>query len=173
MATAHSTELYSLGKGILSFDRLVGGTPSGLRDMGNATAFTIQPTIEKLEHFSSREGVKKKDKTAILSAALSVKFTLDEYDKENLAMALFGSVAGSVINLLDTTLVEGHIKFVGAGDYGPKFQVDLWYCSLNASAEVPFISEDWGTIQFEGEVLDDSANHPTQPYGTITEIVAS
>lgn len=171
MADAHDTGLYYLGKGILYFDRFDGaGLPTGQFDLGNCSAFTLQPVVEKLDHYSSREGVRKKDKTVVLSAGLSVKFTLDEYDRDNLAMALFGTRVGQVINLLDSTTLEGELTFVGANDVGPNFRVELWNVSLQPSSEVPFITDAWGEIAFEGEVQSDIANHPTQEYGIITEI---
>jgi len=170
MANAHSTDLYYLGKGILSFNRLVSGVPEGYRDLGNATGFTITPALEKLEHFSSREGIKKKDKVVITSAGLTAKFTLDEYDRDNLALALLGTHSGGVINLLSDPTIEGALRFVGANDVGPNFQVDLWKVALQSTAEVPFINEAWGEIPFDAEVQSDIDNHPSQEYGIITEI---
>ena len=170
MADAHNTDLYYLGKGILSFNRLVGGSPVGFIDLGNASAFSITPAIEKLEHFSSREGIKKKDKTVIVSAGLTAKFTLDEYDRDNIAMALLGEESAGVINLLSTPTIEGAVRFVGANDVGPNFQVDLWFCALQPTAEVGFINDAWGEITFEAEVQSDISNHPSQEYGIITEI---
>jgi len=171
MATAPSTTNYVLGKGILKFDRFDSdGLPTGLRDLGNAPNFTIQPTVETLEHFSSREGIKKKDKTVIVSAGLTVKFTLDEYDRKNLALAMMASEAADVLTLLASTTLEGELEFTGANEVGPKFLVRLWKVSLKPTSEIPFITDDWGKIEFEGEVMSDLTGHPTSPYGTITEI---
>jgi len=170
MADAHNTDLYYLGKGILSFNRLVGGSPVGYIDLGNASAFSITPAIEKLEHFSSREGIKKKDKTVITSAGLTAKFTLDEYDRDNLAMALLGTHTGGVINLLSDPTIEGALRFVGSNTVGPNFQVDLWKVAIQPTAEVGLINEAWGEITFEAEVESDIENNPTQEYGIITEI---
>jgi hypothetical protein len=174
MDSAPSTNLYYLGKGVVSFDRLdAAGLPTGMRDLGNVPNFSIGPAVEKLDHFSSREGVKKKDKTVILSAGLNVKFTLEEYDLENLALALFGEVSGGVINLMQRTAIEGHLKFVGAGDVGPKLEANLWKVSLNPTGEVPFITDNWGAIELEGEILSDAAGHASNPYGTLAPIVSS
>jgi len=174
MATSPSTALLMIGKGKLYFDRFdSGGLPTGLRDLGNSPNFTIQPTVESKEHFSSREGVNKKDMTVVLSAGLTVKFTLEEYDKNNLAMALFGDLAGSTINLLQTTQLEGELVFYGRPEYGPWFNVTLWKVSLKPTSEVSFIGNDWGKIEFEGEVLSDVTGHPSQEYGTVVEVVAS
>jgi hypothetical protein len=174
MATAPSIANYSLGKGILQFDRFDSdGLPTGLADLGNAPAFSIQPTVETLEHFSSREGIKKKDKTVIVSAGLSVKFTLDEMSAKNLALAMMGTEAGGSITLLASTSLEGKLVFTGANEIGPRYLVTLHRVSLKPTAEIPFITDDWAKIEFEGEVMSDIANNPSTPYGTIAEIVES
>jgi len=173
---AHNTGLYTLGKGILSFDRFDDdGLPTGLRDLGNAPNFTLTPTVETLEHFSSREGLKKKDLVINLSVGVSAKFTLEEYDKQNLAMALLGTVSGNIINLLMATggQVKGRLEFVGNPSTGPKFHVTLWKVNLKPTSEVAFISDDWGKVDFEAEIESDDVGHPTNPYGLINEMVGS
>ena len=170
MPTAHSTDLYILGKGILKFDRWVNGVPTGLKDMGNCTSFSLAPTEETKKHYSSREGVQKVDLEVTTSRELGVKFTLEEYDKNILAMALFGDTSGFSINLMQATEVVGTLDFVGTNELGPRYHVQLWKVKLRSTGEVNFISDDWGNIQFEGVVLDDQANHPSQPYGIITPL---
>jgi hypothetical protein len=160
-----------LGKGILKFDRFdAQGLPTGLRDLGNAPNFTIQPVLETLEHFSSREGIKKKDKTVIVSAGLTVKFKLDEYDRKNLALAMMATESGDILTLLASTTLEGELEFTGTNAVGPKFLVRLWKVSIKPVSEISFIGDAWGEIDFEGEVLSDVTGHPDNPYGTITEI---
>lgn len=174
MTTSPSTELYMLGRGILKFDRFdSAGLPTGLRDVGNSPNFTLVPTQETLDHFSSRSGVKKKDKTVTLSVGLGVKFTLEEYDKENLALALFGEVIGASIALLTRTTILGKVVFTGKPDQGPWFTVTLHRVTLKVTSEVPLIGDDWGKVDFEGTVEDDTANNPTTPYGTMVEVIKS
>ena len=175
MVEAHSTDLYTLGKGVLYFDRFdEDGNPTGIRDLGNAPNFTLTPTVETLEHFSSREGLKKKDLTVNLSIGITAKFTLEEYDKENLAMALLGTVNGTLINLMMTPggQVKGQLEFIGEPSAGPKFHAILWKVSLKPTSEIAFISDDWGKIDFEAEVESDET-HPDNLYGVINEMEGS
>jgi hypothetical protein len=173
MPASPSTANYFVGKGILSFNRLdADGLPVGVRDLGNAPAFSIGPTVEKLDHFSSRAGVKQKDLTVILSQGLNVKFTLDEITLENLALAFYGEVSGNVLTLLASSQVQGALKLVGTNSVGEKVQVDLWKISINATGDTPFIGDSWGQIEFEGEVISDADNHASSPYGTITALAA-
>ncbi|MCK9597689.1 MAG: hypothetical protein M0R06_01535 [Sphaerochaeta sp.] len=172
MTQAHSTDLYTLGKGIMKFDRWdSSGLPTGLRDVGNATSFTLQPTEETLEHYSEREGVKTLDKEVTLTRKLNGKFTLDEYDKDNLAMALMADELGDgSLALMQVSNVQGELDFVMTNEVGAKYHVQLWSVKLKTTTELGLISDDWGKIDFEFTVQNDAANHPTSPYGLMTPL---
>lgn len=90
MATAPNTDNYTLGKGVVFFNQLVDSTYQGERDLGNAPAFTFNIALEKLEHFSSRGGLKAKDKEIISQITPGLTFTLDEVNKENIALLTLG-----------------------------------------------------------------------------------
>ena len=53
---APNTENFTLGKGILYFDKLnqVSGLYEGERDLGNAPEVSFSIDLEKLPHYSSR-----------------------------------------------------------------------------------------------------------------------
>jgi len=93
MATAPNTDNYTLGKGVVFLDQLVSGVYQGERDLGNAPAFTFNIALEKLEHYSSRGGLKAKDKEIISQITPGLAFTLDEVNKENLALLTLGEVS--------------------------------------------------------------------------------
>lgn len=88
MATSPNTDNYTLGKGVVYFDRLDNDTGlyTGERDLGNAPAFTFNIAIEKLEHYSSRGGLKAKDKEIISQITPGLTFTLDEINQANIAL---------------------------------------------------------------------------------------
>ena len=170
---AGSTANLLIGKGVLSFDRYVNGLPTGMTDLGNAPNFSLTLSPETLDHFSSREGLKKRDLSVVVSVTLGGKFTLEEYEINNLALALYGSVSGSTLNALAETSVTGHLKFVGNPATGPAYQVDCWKVTLKPAGEISFISDEWSKIDFEFTVEDDSANHPAEPYMKITKLTES
>jgi hypothetical protein len=92
MAYAPSTDNYSLGKGVVYFDKLnSSGVYLGERDLGNAPNFTFNVALEKLEHFSSRGGINTKDKEIISQLTPGMSFTLDEISKENLNLLVMGN----------------------------------------------------------------------------------
>ena len=86
---APSTDNYMVGKGKLYFDRHdADGNSTGELDLGNDPVFALTPDNELLPHLSSMEGVKKKDKNAVIASNLNGKFTLDEPNIDNLILAL-------------------------------------------------------------------------------------
>jgi hypothetical protein len=86
---------YLLGRGELFFSDTLDadGRPKGFRSLGNAEAFTVTVEAETLEHFSSLEGLKVKDREVVLSQAMNLAFQLTEIDVDNLTMFLSGTDA--------------------------------------------------------------------------------
>lgn len=158
---------YFVGKGILSF-RPYGTTVP--RDLGNAPAFSLTPQIEKLDHFSSRGGVREKDASKVTQKSGQAQVTLDEITLENIAMVLLGSISGSVMTLMAESEVKGYLSFTGTNDIGNRFNVDDVLVSFTPNQGLDFISEDYGQIQLTGEWLKDPDN-ATYPWGKITQIV--
>jgi hypothetical protein len=91
-ATSPAVSNYSIGKGILSVDLEAAGVASGWRDVGNASKIDFEIKITELDHFSSRAGIKTKDKTVITERSASLTFVLDELTADNLALAVMGNV---------------------------------------------------------------------------------
>lgn len=93
MATAPSTDNYTLGKGVVYFNQIDNsGVYLGERDLGNAPSFSFNVALEKLEHFSSRGGIRAKDKEIISQMTPAIAFTLDEMSKENISLLTLGEV---------------------------------------------------------------------------------
>lgn len=93
-----NVENYTLGKGVVFFDQkdLESGLYGGERDLGNAPAFAFNVALEKLEHFSSRGGLKAKDKEIISQITPGITFTLDEINKSNLALLTLADLSDVV-----------------------------------------------------------------------------
>lgn len=88
MAASPQTRNYLYGKGELFF-RAVGS--EGYDHLGNAPAFTISLTEEKLEHFSSMSGTKAKDLQLVTQKGAAVAFTLEEFTTGNILRAFKGA----------------------------------------------------------------------------------
>lgn len=87
-----SPDNYTLGKGIVSFNKKVGNAFTGELDLGNCPEFSFNISIEKLEHYSSRGGLRAKDKEVISQVSPGVSFTLDEISSENLALLTLADI---------------------------------------------------------------------------------
>lgn len=171
---AHNINNYQIGKGILYFDRWDDDLlPTGLRDLGNCNEFNLSAEVEEKTHESHRGGIVEVDLTVVLKRVLKVTFTIDEYDPENLSLYLFGSKSGDIITIFDKSQLRGQLKIIGTNDVGPKYIVNLWDVTLKPTNPLPFISNEWGILTFEASVQKDTASHPSTPYGTVEEIVAS
>jgi len=151
---------YYIGKGVVSFTPYTTGTTLGTkRDLGNVPEFELTPEIETLDHFSSRTGVRTKDRSIVLSKAMTVRIVMEEWTPENLAMALLGTVSsdtvggGSDIDIFSKNSVSGVLEFVAAGEVGPDITLTLYNVTFNPGSSINMLSDEWGSIEVTGEAL--------------------
>jgi hypothetical protein len=159
MPTSPNVNNYHIGKGIVSFKEAGAGS---FVDLGNAPSFIYTPTVTKKEHFSSREGIKTKDFTAITEVGATVKFTLDEITGGNLAffaLATTDTTTPGQIKLsgLSKTQFTGDIKVVGTNDIGQTVDFTATV-SFVPSGDFSFITDadDFSKIEIEAEVQPGS-----------------
>src|SRR5580765_423934 len=155
MPASPDVQNYHIGKGIVTFKETGGST---FTDLGNAPSFIYTPTVEKKEHFSSREGIKTKDFTAITQVGATIKVKLDEVTGLNLSFFALGDIDETVpgevtINGLSKAEFVGDIKVEGTNDIGQ--QVDFTATvSFVPSGDFSFITaeDDFTVIELEAEV---------------------
>ncbi len=159
MPTSPNVNNYHIGKGIVSFKETGQST---FTDLGNSPSFIYTPTVTKKEHFSSREGVRTKDFTAITEVGATVKFTLDEITGDNLsffALAEISTDSSGNITLSGLSKAEftGEIKVVGTNDIGQQVDFDATV-SFVPSGDFRFITDadDFSTLEIEAEVQKDA-----------------
>lgn len=145
---------YYIGKGTVAFQK---DGESDYRELGNVPVFEFTPTIEKLEHFSAQEGVRTKDRTVVLSKAGTVRMVMEEWNPENLAMALLGtqsanSAGEAEIDIFSENAVSGKLKFTGTNEVGPKWEIILNKVDFIPSAAINPISDEWGGLEVNGDV---------------------
>jgi hypothetical protein len=149
-AGTNNTNDYNLGRGILYFAPLDSNdVPKDYRDLGNVTDFKLTPTIETLEHQSSRTGLKITDKEVILSEKWEISFTLDELNFENLALFMSGE-ANQRANTGGSALT-GSDNFV-------VYEQGRWYDLYSDAAGRP-------TTDPQGDRLYDIGTVDIQPSG--------
>ena len=158
--TTPSVSNYHIGKGVVSFKQT--GQPSYL-DLGNSPSFIYTPATTKKEHFSSRQGIKVKDFSALTEVGATVKFTLDEITGTNLAYFALATVtpgAGFVtLTGLTQTVITGDIQVIGTNAIGQ--QVDFTATvSFIPAGDFKFITDtdDFSTIEIEAEVQKNATD---------------
>ena len=172
-ASSPSTTLYALGKGVLEIGEWSGATPplypGGYTDVGNCPKFEVEVTEEKLDHYSSRSGIKRKDKTVTLETGYTCKFSLDEMSVKNLQMFLKATLSGSNVLLANTALDKEYaLRFTSDNPVGPNETWEFWRMTLAPDGAFSLIGDEWQTLSFTGTGLADSTNQPTSPYFTVT-----
>ena len=126
MGQSPSTENFQLGKGVAYFDRkdLATGLYTGERDLGNAPSLSFNVSLDKLEHFSSRGGLRAKDKEIISQITPGISFTLDEVTAENLALLTLADIE-TVVQTSQAVVDEPHVAHLGK-------RIDLLYRGCSA-----------------------------------------
>lgn len=93
MSTPDSGNLY-LGAGELWINLYTAaGALTLWRHLGNVSSFELTPSVETIEKQSSMEGARGTLKRVVTKTAMEIALTLDEFDPENVALALMGSVS--------------------------------------------------------------------------------
>ncbi len=138
------------------------------RDVGNVTEFEFTPEIERLDHFSSRQGIKVKDKSVVLEKSGTLRIVMDELTADNLGLALMGLVSTNTagekeIDLLSEDVIPAKVKFVGNNDVGRRVTWEFERVEFAPGAATNPISDEFMTFETSGEVLAVAGK-----FGTIT-----
>lgn len=91
---------YVVGRGKLYFTSFLAGTKTlsgGSRYLGNSPELSLSQSEDKLDHYSSDEGIKVKDASVSLQNDATGSFNLDDISPDNLALWFRGAVENNVI----------------------------------------------------------------------------
>lgn len=131
-------------------------------DVGNVPKFEFSAEVEKEEHYSSRAGIKTRDKTVVVSQKGKLVLTLEEATMENMELALLGDLSGTtpnqVVEISANTQIYCEVKCEGSNEVGPIRDVFFGNVTLLPGAAIPFIGESWTQFELEGEVNLDGAS---------------
>ena len=178
MPSPHSTDNYAIGKGILYVGEWTGtnppADPGGFTDMGNCSSIEVEPTVERLAHYSSRTGFRTKDKNPIIQSDYTVNFDLDEVAAVNLNKFLMGTLSGvNVVQALQAADQEFALKFISDNPLGPNQTWKFHRCTLAPNGALNLIGEEWMVMSFTAEGLSDVANNADSPYFTVTFVTTT
>lgn len=167
---APDPENLQIGKGILSFK------PFGAADfidLGNCPEIEYEPTIDKLDHFSSRAGIKTKDKSVVIERGGSLRVLMEEMTAQNLAMLFMGEVGNDgpngepSVTIFTQDSIRGEVKFHATNDVGPRWDAHFYNVEFAPSGKWNPISDEWNNIEVTGEVLIAPASAPSEMQGKV------
>jgi len=144
---------YFVGKGIVEFKRT---GASVWKHLGNVPEFELTPNAESLEHFSSMEGVRSKDRTIVLKKSMTVRVLMEEWNAHNLGLALLGdpetnSDGYTEIDIFSENAISGELRFTGTNEVGPRWIILLNKVDFLPSSSLNPISDEWGQLEVTGE----------------------
>ncbi len=166
---------YVVGRGI-GYVKLVSpsyASDADYVDCGNITEFTFQVKPTRLEHYSSRIGVRKKDFVVVTELAATLTMVLEEFTARNLAFNVLGAPTESPfgtfkVSILSQPLLYAAFKFVSTNVVGPQWTYEFPLCIFTPNKAISLLptgSGTWGALDFEADVLFDQASGT---FGTAT-----
>lgn len=147
-ATKKGKYFSTLGRNIGSVVVNQSGSPLVL-----GTDYTIEDSLQGLIYFLPSGGVND-------TVAVTVNYT-----PASLSLA---QIAGAV-----QPFVRARLRFVPDPTDGKRIGVEWWQVNLSPNGKLALIADDYGNWELEGDVLDDTANHPTAPYFLMTDYGAT
>jgi len=112
----------TLGRGKVYFSLFAPGgdgfNPEGFRYLGNTPEFNLTIENETLDHFSSDEGIREKDKSIVLETTSTGSLVCDDINLENLALFFFGSTS-----VLSQTSATGTVETIADVKPGLMYQI--------------------------------------------------
>ena len=137
--------------------------------IGNVGKWTLTPSPEVKEHYTSMGGSKELDKIAITAKKADFELSVDEWTLDNTVMALLGLQAtdttGTYVDIMGASQVERQLKFEGSNDFGPRVEIILPHVFLYCKNPLSLIGEDWEPIVLSGSILRN--NPPTGSFGSL------
>jgi hypothetical protein len=144
--------------------------------LGNVVTGNFNSDITYLDHFTAKTGSRKKDRSIPQEIAIQLNLTLDEpnVDAMNYFM-LGGTVADNTYETLNVrtfkpyteVVKDGGCRMAGVSDTGNEWIWEVPNCTFKPDGEFTFNDQDWSQFSFIVELLDDSANDATTPYGDL------
>ncbi len=164
--------------------RDVSGNPLEVRSPGNVAELKLSLKTDVIEHFESQTGQRSLDHRMIKQKSATVKLTIEEFTKENLALALYGNhVTGNSGTVTDEPLggaspTIGDRYFLAHPKVASLIVKDSSATPATLVAGIDFTADvDFGAVQFLR--LDDGGTPPvayaapfkaSYAFGAITEI---
>lgn len=153
------------------------GLPSEVRSPGNVAELKLSLKTDVVEHYESQTGQRSLDHRLIKQKSATVNLTIEEFTKENLALALYGNYltgsAGSVTAepIGGSTPIIGDRYFLAHPKVSSLVIIDSASSPATLTADTHYTAEsDFGAIQFLDISQFIAPFKASYTYGITTEI---
>ncbi|MDI6750490.1 MAG: hypothetical protein QMD73_09975 [Rhodocyclaceae bacterium] len=153
------------------------GNPINVRSPGNVADLSLSLKTDVIEHYESQTGQRAVDLRLVKQKSATVALTIEEFTKENLALALYGShvtaTGGSVTNepVGGAAPVVGDRYFLAHPKVSSLTVVDSAGTPATLTAGTHYTAdEDFGAIQFLNVTGFTAPFKASYTFGAVTEI---
>lgn len=146
-----NTDNYTLGQVGIYFSTTVADPNlrnatflTATNSLGNIVTAEIAPNVTFIEHYISDRGIRKKDKTAINLTNVTIPFTFDEMDSNNLKRFFMASdIGGDRLAVMEEALDEGSAVLKFDTSVGKDLMYYIPKCQIRPDGNLQVNAEDW------------------------------
>ena len=153
------------------------GDPIEVRSPGNVADLKLSLKTEVLEHFESQSGQRSLDHRMIKSKSATVSMSVEEFTKENLALALYGTAVASTGGTVTDEPIGGATPMVGDRYFlaHPKVSTLVVKDSAATPATLSLgvqytVDTDFGAVQFLDTTGLTAPFKASYAFGDVSEI---
>lgn len=137
--------------------------------LGNIVGLELNPDITYIDHYVADRGTRKKDKTVTSMVGLTLPFTFDEMNYNNLQKYFVGSsLSNTTIAPFEKAIFEGSAQLVFQTDVGQGMTYFIPKCAIRPNGSLAISGESWWTGACVLEILFyDTGHYASKPYGMV------
>ena len=144
------------------------GNPIEVRSPGNVAELKLMLKTDVLEHYESQTGQRTLDHRMVKQKSAMVNLTIEEFTKENLALALYGNFVTAVPGTVTAEPIGGAAPVIGDRYFFAHPKVASLVLKDSSAAPVTLVAgvdytadPDFGALQF---LRLDDGGAPATPY---------
>lgn len=122
--------------------------------IGNIVSADITPENTYVEHFTSNQGKLVRDKEVVTQSGISINFTFDEMNLNNMKRFFFGTTSASYVLPLQSNIAEGSAQIVMQTQIGKDYIYQIPKCNLRPSGGMTLNPESWHEAPMTLSILE-------------------
>ena len=157
--------------------RDINGNPIEVRSPGNVAELKLSLKTDVLEHYESQSGQRSLDHRMIKSKSATINLSIEEFTKENLALALYGTHVATASGTVTDEPIGGAVPVVGDRYFlaHPKVSTLILKDSTGTPATLTLgthytADTDFGAIQFLDTTGLTAPYKASYAFGDVSEI---